>query len=412
MEEQRIQLDRRLFIVSETIRVIERGFAHWEDALLKSDTLGQTADLFFAKAKEAESRSEFQTVMWELFGQLRNAHSWYFDKLVPKPQKGSLGLSVFELNDEWVVNGDKSGLLTEGDVVLSIEGKHPSEWIKELEPYMCFANPVSRNIRTMQMLPYFIHSATIEVQIEDQNRTQRTVMVPRIAYNDERFLTGKHPSETEGKWLREGKVAYVRIPGFDDPRYEKLALQFVQEYRQVQTLIIDVRGNGGGSTPSQLIKQLMDRPYRWWRERSRHPEWLRKRHKHGELRFDEHYQYAEWLPNWQEPASESDRYNGQVLILVDRFVGSAAEDFIMPFKDNGRATVIGERTGGSTGQPMFRTFGEDIQIGIGSIRAYFPDGTPFEGVGIKPDVGVALVREDLYSKRDAVLDKALELATL
>ncbi|WP_425463875.1 hypothetical protein [Paenibacillus taihuensis] len=71
--------------------------------------------------------------------------------------------------------------------------------------------------------------------------------------------------------------------------------------------------------------------------------------------------------------------------------------------------MVGERTWGSTGQPIIRHFGEDILIGIGSIRAFFPNGEPFEGVGITPDIQVEQNREDFYSMRDVILEKALEL---
>lgn len=409
MNEQRIALERRLLIVSETIRSVERAFIHWDDAALDSDELDQMAETFFAKAAEAETRSDFRKVMWELFGRLRNAHSWYFDKLAPEPLNGSISFSTLEIEGEWVVNRDLADVLKPGDAVLSIEGKHPTEWCKELEPYIGIASDISQRVRMNYFLSYFIPGTTIEVEFEDQHRSRKKVILPRLAHDDERFAVAKQSSETEGKWLREDQVAYIRIPGFGEPKYENRALELVQEYRGAHALIIDVRGNGGGSTPSRLTRQLMDRPYRWWTERSRHPEWLKKRHGSGNIQFAENYEYAEWRSDWQEPANEGERYNGRIMILADRFVGSAAEDFIMPFKDNGRATIVGERTWGSTGQPVFRHFGEDIHVGIGSIRAYMSNGEPFEGVGIAPDIEVGRTREQIYSKRDAVLDKALEL---
>lgn len=97
--------------------------------------------------------------------------------------------------------------------------------------------------------------------------------------------------------------------------------------------------------------------------------------------------------------------------LVDRFTGSAAEDFTMPFIDNGRATIIGERTFGSTGQPLIKSFDDgNIMVMVGAIRSFFPNGDSFEGIGITPDVEVSNRREYLYQKRDIVLERALELA--
>lgn len=244
----------------------------WDDAKLKADELDQMAEAFFEKATEAETRFDFQKVMWELFGWLRNGHSWYFDKLTPEPENGSFSFSLLELEqeDEWVVNRDIADILKSGDLVLLIEGKHPSEWFKELEPYTGIANKISQNTRTNHFLPYFIHSRSIEIEIEDQYNSRKTIILPRLARNDARLELSKKPSETEGKWIQVGKVAYIRIPSFGESKFEKCALEFIQEYCRTQTLIVDVRGNGGGATPSQLTKKLMDRPYRWWVERSRH----------------------------------------------------------------------------------------------------------------------------------------------
>jgi len=43
---------------------------------------------------------------------------------------------------------------------------------------------------------------------------------------------------------------------------------------------------------------------------------------------------------------------------------------------------------------------------IGAKRAMFPDGTPFEGVAIKPDTEVAPTIQDLANGRDVVLEAA------
>ena len=81
----------------------------------------------------------------------------------------------------------------------------------------------------------------------------------------------------------------------------------------------------------------------------------------------------------------------------------------MPFKDNRRATLIGEPSGGSTGQPYFHTFENGLQFSIGAQRVEMPDGAPFEGVGLIPDITVTLQRADLYAGRDPVLEKAVSI---
>jgi len=76
----------------------------------------------------------------------------------------------------------------------------------------------------------------------------------------------------------------------------------------------------------------------------------------------------------------------------------------MPFKDNHRAIIVGETTSGSTGQPWVIELKDGMMALIGTKRAIFPDGTPFEGVGIKPDVESQPSIEDIAKGGDSVLE--------
>ena len=90
---------------------------------------------------------------------------------------------------------------------------------------------------------------------------------------------------------------------------------------------------------------------------------------------------------------------------------SACEDFVEPSKDSGRAILIGETTQGSFVLPIIYDFHNGMSLRIAAKRNYFPDGSEFEGVGIKPDVEVHTTIEGLRNGRDPVLEKALELAS-
>jgi carboxyl-terminal processing protease len=106
----------------------------------------------------------------------------------------------------------------------------------------------------------------------------------------------------------------------------------------------------------------------------------------------------------QKPA-----YAGPVYILVDSGCFSACEDTVMPFKESRRATLVGERTAGSTGQQYVRDFGNGMAAGFSTRHVSFSNGDPFEGIGIVPDVEVHTTIEDLAAGRDPVLAKALDL---
>jgi len=112
----------------------------------------------------------------------------------------------------------------------------------------------------------------------------------------------------------------------------------------------------------------------------------------------------------RQVSPSADAYPGRLFLLVDRFCGSACEDFVMPFRDTRRAVVIGETTQGSSGNPYRADLGDGISVAIGAVRYRFPDGAAFEGVGIVPDMPIERRLADLVDGRDSVLERARERA--
>lgn len=195
-----------------------------------------------------------------------------------------------------------------------------------------------------------------------------------------------------------GGVAYLKIVSFGDSSFETAAVEAVTTLARDTPLIVDIRGNGGGSTPERLVSSLMDRPYRYWRSTWLRQTTLGRAYGQSPELVAREVEYIRPQP---------DPHRGPVALLVDDLTTSAAEDFAMPFKDNGRAALIGETTAGSSGQPHMFDFGYGISLRVGAKRETFPDGSRFEGVGITPDREVAMTAEDLRSGRDPVLEAAL-----
>jgi carboxyl-terminal processing protease len=96
------------------------------------------------------------------------------------------------------------------------------------------------------------------------------------------------------------------------------------------------------------------------------------------------------------------------VILVDHICASYCEDFVMPFKDNHRATVVGDTTAGTYAQTYFTAFDNGMQLNIAVTHEVFPDGSPFEGVGIAPDIALTPTIEDIRSRTDVVLERGVE----
>jgi len=230
--------------------------------------------------------------------------------------------------------------------------------------------------------------------------------------------------KVEAQVLADG-VPYVVVPSFGAPALEAQAVALVKEHAAAPAMIVDVRRNGGGTTPVSLIEALLDRPYAEWTEATVVSNALFGAYRAiGESYTKE--QLGEYVSGYVDGLSTFDRaelrtlgrvvkpgtpvYTGRLVVLIDDGCASACEDFVLPLKVSGRATLVGEATQGSTGQPYMRSFGDGLSFRVSTKRVYFPDGGRFEGVGIEPDVEVIPTPADLRAGRDVALERALELA--
>jgi C-terminal processing protease CtpA/Prc len=98
---------------------------------------------------------------------------------------------------------------------------------------------------------------------------------------------------------------------------------------------------------------------------------------------------------------------GPLVVLVGPHTFSSAEDFLIPLVHAKRATLLGETTGGSTGQPLTIPLPGGGFCRICTLQSFFPDGREFVGRGIEPDVVVHPTQKDIYDGRDPVLEEAV-----
>ncbi len=199
-----------------------------------------------------------------------------------------------------------------------------------------------------------------------------------------------------------GGVVYVALNDFAS---DKAADGFMAAFAQIAkapALIIDLRRNGGGDggVGYRVLSTLTDKPFSGspWSTRQYLPS------------------YRAWgqpMPafaggggSW--PADGARHYAGPVVLLSGASTYSAAEDFVVAFDAIGRGAIVGEPTGGSTGQPV-----KFALPGGGSARVCtksdtYPDGRAFVGVGVQPHKLVRPLLVDLRRGRDTVLEAALQ----
>jgi carboxyl-terminal processing protease len=168
----------------------------------------------------------------------------------------------------------------------------------------------------------------------------------------------------------------------------------VDEFRQADGIIIDLRGNLGG-----LAGMVMGLSGHFLKERIALGT---MKTRGSELKFFSN-------PRWTNPAGERiEPYSRPVAILTDSISLSAAEIFAGGMQAIGRARVFGETSPGQAlpalwdklpnGDVLYHAFADFVT----------PLGVRLEGRGVIPDEPVPLTREDLLAGRDSALSAALQ----
>lgn len=98
-----------------------------------------------------------------------------------------------------------------------------------------------------------------------------------------------------------------------------------------------------------------------------------------------------------------------LIVLQGNRTASAAEDFlIMLHSLNGRARTVGQKSYGSTGQPLFFDMPGGGSARICAKRDTYPDGKEFVGYGIQPDIETERNVIDIINDIDTELRVALK----
>ena len=194
------------------------------------------------------------------------------------------------------------------------------------------------------------------------------------------------------RFVEIGDVFVWKMPAFDiDPLKVR---DMMSKVKNRKTLILDLRGNGGGyeDTLLTLIGNVFDHEV-----------------KVGELKRRK--EQKEMIAK----SRGSEAFAGKILVLIDSQSASAAELFARVVQLEKRGTVIGDRSAGAVMRSRIssHTIGIDILIpyavSITDADIIMTDGRSLERVGVEPDELKLPSSGDLGGKRDSVLAYALSL---
>lgn len=225
--------------------------------------------------------------------------------------------------------------------------------------------------------------------------------------------------ELKGFYLKKitSQTLLLSLPDFNYG-YVNIITKMIEDNRNLlensKYLIIDIRGNGGGTESAYypILPYIMTNPIRdLWIENLVTPEFINFNEKYLESIKEEKDNEEEVKEVEKELAliknnigkyvntegeniiikrvDVSSKSPNQVIILADNKVGSAAEDFLIASKQSKKVKIIGTPSAGviDYGAVIKFNFGcPDYQLNMPTYRSLRLPDYPIDNIGIQPDI--------------------------
>lgn len=259
----------------------------------------------------------------------------------------------------------KAGILP-GDIITKVDDvSYTGEQLTEA------SNKIKGEIGTTVKLEILRNDETIELEI-----TREHIKINHV----------------ESKILNNN-IGYIEFNSFDDGCSDEFK-EKVEELKSknITSLIIDIRNNGGGLVDEaiKIADYIVEKD----------ATLLITKDKTGE----EEITKAEIDPIIDVP----------IVVLTNGSSASASEILAGALKDNGKATIVGEKTYGKGVIQQLLTLTDGSGLKITTSEYYTPNRNKINEVGITPDVEVKLDEEiedelTIEESKDNQLQKAIEI---
>ncbi len=247
------------------------------------------------------------------------------------------------------------------------------------------------------------------------------------------------------KWFGHS-VAYLRLPMMISYKnyidFKGYLQTTIKKYQNAKALIIDIRGNGGGTrdilnTLAQYIVQPKQSPWvanvayvRSDQQLDEDIESMISRYLynyHSKYLTDEdrkaidefYYDFNPELtfdlkkfssPFYMVLKSNNAPIKCPVYILVNENCFSAASVFSSAFKGLPNVKIVGVNTNGSSGRSKkFYLANSNIRVKISTMLSFQRNGKTLDGNGTPPDIIIEMNKAQVFGQTDSQLEQLLEL---
>jgi len=371
---------------------------NWDQAYLE----------YLPRVVKAKSTEDYYRELIKFVALLHDGHSnvYYPDELQDKFYSRP-GLRTRLIDGKVIVTDitdaslKKSGLAL-GDELVDIDDVPVKQYAYDrVVPFESSSTSQDRDVRAFNygLLSGDAH-VPVKLLLRDAQGKPYTLIAARSGY-----ATSKEPGSSDLFRLTDDGIAILRASQFENDSALKALEANMKSLLGAKGLVLDLRGNGGGSSNNGLdiLTYLSANAI---------PTTLSSYRDNNALDLA---QGGSPSIRWREVERSPGRierkaiYAGPVVMLIDARTFSAGEDTAAAFKLMHRGKIIGMPSGGSTGQPLMLDLPGGGVARICVKRDRYPDGSDFVGIGVLPDESADITVSDVRGGGDSVLAKAIDV---
>jgi hypothetical protein len=196
-----------------------------------------------------------------------------------------------------------------------------------------------------------------------------------------------------------GQTGYIYYGDFSSSFSDQTVRNIFNQFSACRGLIIDVRGNGGGSLA------LSEKLASYFFENETVTGYIRHKTGNGHSDFSKAIEI-------KTPANGNVKWRLPVVVLSNRHSYSATNDFINRMKCAPRCAIAGDRTGGGAGLPFSSEIPNGWMLRFSASPMYNAQMEQTEW-GIDPTVKIDISPQDAAAGIDSIIERAIsEIAKL
>ncbi len=193
--------------------------------------------------------------------------------------------------------------------------------------------------------------------------------------------------------INHGTIGYIYYSSFADIFTDQNFKYIVEYFEGCSGLIIDVRGNGGGSA------ELSNRLASYFFAEDTTGAYMQHKNGTGHTDFSE-------MVAMKIKANKDILWQRPVVVLTNRAAYSATNLFVCYMKSAERTIIMGDKTGGGGGMPISNELPNGWMVRFSSTPMYDSNKEHIE-FGIEPDVYVSLDADDVSRGDDTLIERAV-----